>query len=237
MTKTLTIWKKEVLGHATSPRAYVMVALLIFIASVFFGLGNLMEGRDSSMRGITGVLTFLLMAITPILTMRVLAEENSRGTLELLLTSPVREVEIVLGKFLGVLTLYLALFAVTLVFPAVLLRIANPQLGMMGAQYLGMILCSMAFISVGVFASSITESQVIAAVVSYLLLLFLWISAFFAEAVPASIGPVVKAVGLLPHLGNFEKGIIDAVDVFYYLAFTAVFLFLAVRAIEARRWA
>lgn len=235
--KTLTIWKKEVLGHATSPRAYVMVSLMIFFSATIFWIGNLQEGRDSSMRGITGLLTFLLLAITPILTMRVLAEENSRGTLELLLTSPVREAEIVLGKFLGVLTLYLALFAVTLVFPAILLRIAEPQLGMMGAQYLGMILCSMAFISVGVFASSITESQVIAAVVSYLLLLFFWIAGFFSEALPSKVGKVVGAAGLLPHIENFGKGIIDAVDVFYYLAFTAVFLFLAIRAIEARRWA
>ncbi len=235
--RTLTIWKKEVLSNFTSARAYVMCALMMFFAAWIFWLGSLQEGRDASIRGIMGLFVFLLLAITPILTMRTLSEENSRGTLELLLTSPVKELDIVLGKFLGTLTLYLTLFAMTGIFPLILFKVSTPEGGPMAAQYLGMILCSMAFISVGIFASSITSSQVIAAVVSYLLLLMFWISWFFAQALPSRVADVVKQVALIDHLDNFGKGVVDAVDVFYYLAFTVAFLFLAVRAVEARRWA
>jgi len=234
--RTLAIWKREVLSNFTSARAYVMCALMMFFAAVIFWFGSLQEGRDASMRGIMGLFVFLLLAITPILTMRTLSEETSRGTLELLLTSPVKEVDIVLGKFLGTLSVYVVLFVLTGIFPVILFQVSTPEGGPMIAQYLGMLLCSMAFISVGIFASSLTSSQVVAAVVSYLVLLMFWISWFFAPAMPSTLAAVVREIALIEHLDNFGKGIVDAVDVFYYLAFTAAFLFLAVRSVEARRW-
>jgi ABC-2 type transport system permease protein len=237
MSKTLVIWKKEARGYATSPMLYVLFSLVFFGTSFIFWISTLREGQDASIRGIMGWFAFFLLAVTPILTMRLVAEESTRGTLELLLTSPVREWDVVLGKFLGTLTAFVALFAISLIYPLILLRISDPETGPMLSQYIGIILCSGAFISVGMFASSITQSQVIAAVVGYVLLLTFWICGFFADLVGAKAAAVLKAVSLIPHLDNFGKGIIDAVDVFYYLAFTAVFLFLTWRSIEARRWA
>ncbi len=237
MRKTVTIWKKESLGLFTSPRAYVLGALIVALCALWFWLVNLNEARDASMRPLMGLLAFLMLAVTPILTMRLVAEENARGTLELLLTSPVREYEIVLGKFFGAVTLFVALFGVTLVFPAILYRVSEPETGPIVAQYLGMLLLASAFVSVGLFASSITQSQVIAGVVAYALLFGFWVIRFFSEALPSGLGSAVKAVSFLSHLENFARGIVDAVDVFYYLAFTGLFLFLTLRSIEARRWA
>ncbi|HVO29951.1 MAG TPA: ABC transporter permease subunit, partial [bacterium] len=182
--KIITLWKKEVLNYATSLRAYVLVALLTAFSALWFFVVNLWQVRDSSMRGVTVFLSFLLLAITPILTMRTLAEENSRGTLELLLTSPVREWDIVLGKFLGALTLYMTLFAITLIFPLILFQVSEPEKGPLFTQYLGLVLSSAAFISVGIFASAITESQVIAAITGYVLLLAFWIIGLFAQILP-----------------------------------------------------
>lgn len=235
--KIVTIWKKEVLNYATSLRAYVLIALMTAFAALWFFVVNLWQVRDSSMRGVTVFLSFLLLAITPILTMRTLAEENSRGTLELLLTSPVREWDIVLGKFLGALTLYMTLFAITLVFPLILFQVSQPEKGPLFTQYLGMVLSSAAFISVGIFASAITESQVIAAITGYILLLAFWIIGLFAQILPTTAGAIAKGIALSQHLDNFAKGVVDSVDLYYYVAFTAAFLFLTYRAVEARRWA
>ncbi len=236
MKKVLTIWRKEALGHATSPRAYVMVALTFAFTAVWFFVW-MMQVREASLRGIMSFVSFLLLAITPIVTMRTIAEENSRGTLELLLTSPVRESDIVLGKFLGAMTLYGAFFVSTLIFPVILFAIGEPEKGPLFTQYLGLVLSSAAFISVGLFASSITESQVIAAIVSYIVLLAFYVIGIFAPLMPTSAGTVAKSLALSQHLDNFFKGIVDAVDVYYYVAFTGIFLFLTWRAIEARRWA
>jgi ABC-2 type transport system permease protein len=177
------------------------------------------------------------MTVTPIFTMRLVAEEANRGTLEMLLTSPIREWEIVVGKFFGALTAYAAIFAVTLLYPAILLRFSDPDIGPMIAQYLGIFLLCGAFIGVGLFASSVTDSQVLAAVFGYILLFGFWIVSWVAEALPGSAGDIGKAVSLLSHLEKFNRGIIDSVDVFYYVAFTSIFLLLSLRFVEARRWA
>lgn len=237
MRGVLTIWKKEAWVYATSARWYVLAALLVSFTSLWFWFANLQEGRQATLAHIMGLLSFLLMAVTPIFTMRLIAEESNRGTLELLLTSPVRDGEIVLGKFLGALSAYGAIFAVTLLYPALLMRFAEPDVGPMIAQYVGMVGLSCAFISVGLFASSVTDSQVLAAVLGYILLFAFWILNWIADALPATLGDIGKAASVLGHLEKFNRGVIDAVDVFYYVAFTAIFLLLSLRFVEARRWA
>lgn len=237
MRGVLTIWKKETWVYMTSARWYVLASVLISFTSLWFWFANLQEGRQATLAHIMGLLSFLLMAVTPIFTMRLVAEEANRGTLELLLTSPIREWQIVLGKFLGALSAYAAIFAITLLYPAILFRFADPDPGPMIAQYLGMIgLCS-AFIAVGMFASSVTDSQVLAAAIGYVLLLGFWILSWVTDALSGSLGKIGEAASLYAHLEKFNRGMIDAVDVFYYVAFTAIFLVLTQRFIEARRWA
>src|SRR6476620_11316393 len=134
MSKVLTIWKKEALGYATGLRAYVMVALMLGLSAAWFS-AILAFTRESSLRNVISLDVSILLAVTPMLTMRSLAEENSRGTLELLLTSPVTEWDVVLGKFLGALTPLLALYGVLLIFPAVLWKVGEPQWGPMLSQF------------------------------------------------------------------------------------------------------
>ena len=240
MRGVATIWKKEVRTYATSARWYVLAAIAVSITSVFFFVANLSSlfGRMATFEHVAGFLAFpILMVVTPIFTMRLFAEEANRGTLELLLTSPVRDWEIVAGKFFGALTAYLAILVVSLVYPFVLFRFSEPDLGVMLAQYLGLIALSAAFISVGMFTSALTESQILAAVFSFLLLVALWILPWLADAVSEQLGEIGQILAPLPHLENFNRGLIDSVDVFYYLAFTAIFLVLSLRFLEARRWA
>ena len=237
MRGVITIWKKETWGYLTSARWYVVVAMIMSFLSLGFYLMNLSEGRQATLAPIAGWISFVLIFVTPIFTMRLVAEEANRGTLEMLLTSPIREWQIVLGKFFGALTAYLGLFAVTLVYPALLLRFGNPDPGPMLTTYLGLIGLSSAFISIGMFFSSVTDSQILAAVLSFVALLTLWIAHFLTAILPDSMRDLGEVLSLYSHTEKFNRGVIDATDVFYYVAFTAVFLVLSQRFIEARRWA
>ena len=195
MRGVITIWKKEAWVYATSARWYVLAALMFGFTSLWFWFANLQEGRQATLAHIMGLLSFLLMAVTPIFTMRLIAEESNRGTLELLLTSPVREWQIVLGKFLGALSAYLAIFVLTLLYPAILFRFAEPDIGPMISQYAGMFGLSCAFIAVGLFASSVTDSQVLAAVLGYIMLFAFWILNWVADALPGSAADIGKVEG------------------------------------------
>lgn len=237
MKGIVTIWKKEVLTYATSARWYVVVALLVFFVAIGFRLVNLGEGRDANLQVVTSWMSFLLLFVTPIFTMRLIAEEANRGTLEMLLTSPVREWHIVLGKFFGALTAYCALFAATLVFPAILAWYADPDAGRIVAQYLGLVAISCTFISIGLFFSSVTDSQILAAVGTFITLLLLQIAHFVSQLFPDALAGLGRELSIFGHLEKFERGVIDALDVFYYVAFTVVFLVLTHRFVEARRWA
>ena len=237
MNGVITIWKKEVRGYATSARWYFVAAIIVFFLSLGFFLMNLQEGREATFAGVASWLAFLLLFVTPIFTMRLVAEEANRGTLELLLTSPIREWQIVAGKFLGALTAYVALFSLTFVYPLILFRLADPDIGPMIAQYVGLLGISCAFISVGMFFSSVTDSQILAAAGSFVALLTLWIAHALTPIFPSGLEDLGETLSLYAHLEKFNRGVIDAVDVFYYLAFSAVFLVLAHRFVEARRWA
>lgn len=237
MKKTWVIWKKETLGYARSPLPYVLFALVFAVTAIFFMVIAYGQ-KTANTQWIPGIFSFLLLFVTPLITMRLVAEENNQGTLELLLTSPVRESEVVLGKLLGALTLYLSLFALSLVFPLILFFFGTPEKGPLLAQYLGLVLVSCAFVSVGLFASSVTRNQVIAAVAGYMLLFWFWVSGFIGQAdfMTGKLGTVLQATSLEGHLQNFEKGVIDAKDLFFYLAFIATFTMLALFLMEARRW-
>ena len=237
MKGIVTIWKKEVLTYATSARWYVMVAILVGFVAAGFRMITLGEGREANLQIVVGWTSFLLLFVTPVFTMRLIAEEANRGTLEMLLTSPVSEWHIVLGKFLGALTAYCALFAATLVFPAILAWYSDPDAGRMVAQYLGLVAISCAFISVGLFFSSVTDSQILAAVGTFITLMFLQIVDFLTPLFPDAMSSLGRELSIFAHMEKFERGVIDALDVFYYLAFTATFLVLTHRFVEARRWA
>jgi gliding motility-associated transport system permease protein len=181
-------------------------------------------------------INIILLLIVPLLTMRLFAEERNNGTDELLLTCPVSAGQIVSGKLLAAVAFYALMLAMTIVFPAILAKYAAPDPGKLVAGYLGLLLIGIAFISFGLFSSTLTRSQLVAAITSFAVLLVFWILGWIAESQPGVVGEVLRYLAMTEHFERFGQGVIDLSDVTYFLSFIAFFWFLATRAVEATRW-
>ena len=171
------IGRKELVSYLTSPMAYIVTAIFLALSGTFFSTylaGTNFE--DTSIRGFLDAAQILILLFTAILTMRLVAEEKKMGTWELLLTAPVRDAEIVVGKFLGSLAVLSGMLVLTLYFPALLVVFGDPDLGTIGSSYLGLFLLGSACLSIGVFASTLTSNQIVAAVMGGGILFGLWSS-------------------------------------------------------------
>lgn len=182
-------------------------------------------------------LSVILLLVVPILTMRLFAEEKKQRTQELLFTSPVTIPQIVLGKYCAVLVLYGGLLVLTLYMPLLLHQFSVLAWGPVVSGYLGLFLVGAVFLSIGLFASSLTENQVVAAMVSFALLLLLWLIGWTgAAATDPGMKSILSYLSLLDHLNNFLNGLVDTKDVVYCLGLIAVGLFLTHRVVESHRW-
>ena len=179
---------------------------------------------------------FILLFIVPILTMRILAEDRKNGTEVLLLTSPTSLPKIILGKFFAAYTVFFVMTAITFVFPIILSFYGGPITPQVVGAYFGFLLLGAAFIAFGVFSSSLTENQIIAAVIGFVGLLIMWLADALAPVVGGFLGKVLGWLSLLTRYNDFYNGILGLGPVVYYLSFTGVFIFLTVRVIERRRW-
>ena len=253
--KIWPIYKKELRLYFTSPVAYVLLTIFLLIAGYFFysifafftrasmqAAMNPMAGRelnvtDSVLRPLFANLSVILLLLMPLVTMRLFAEERRSGTIELLLTYPVRDGAVLIGKYLAALTMYAVMIAGTLLYPLLLLAFrARPEWGPLATGYLGLLLMGAMFLAVGLFASSLTENQIVAAIVTFGILLMFWIIGWTADFATGPLGTVLTHLSILEHNDTFAKGVIDTKDVIYYLDFTALALFLTLRSLEARRW-
>jgi len=178
--------------------------------------------------------TFLFAA--PLLTMRLIAEEARSGTLELMMTQPIREVELVVGKYLGSAIFLLFMIAVTLYFPALLMKFGNPDKGPILSGYLGVILQGLAFLAIGLVASSLTQNQIIAVAVSFVTLLGLWLADLFARFAPGPLGQVFQYISITQRFQDLPKGVIDTKDVLFFISVILACLFISVQIVSARRW-
>jgi ABC-2 type transport system permease protein len=248
------IYKKELRLYFTSPVAYVILAIFLVIAGFFFStmfqyftrasmqmamqpqFGRDLNVTDSVMRPLFGNLSIILLLLMPVVTMRLFAEERRSGTIELLLTYPVRDGAVLAGKYLAALTLYGVMLAGTLTYPAMLTYFTRVEWGPLLTGYIGLLLMGGMFLAVGLFASSLTENQIVAAIVAFGVLLVFWIIGWIAEFSPGPVGTVLTHLSILEHNDAFAKGVLDTKDVIYYLNFTALALFLSLRALESRRW-
>lgn len=237
MRNTLTIGAREVEAYFVSPIAYVVTAAFLIIMSIFFAwYTSDPRGMNATMEYLFGPMATLLLFMIPMLTMRLLAEEQRSGTIELLLTSPVRDWEVVLGKYLGCLVLILVILGLTLYYPLVMSWFGNPDLGPILSGYLGMMLFASTLAALGLLASSVTQSQVVAVIIGLGLSLFVWISETIADFVGSPLDAVFGSISLRPYLPDFTSGVVDTRNVIFYLSFIAVALFLATRSLESRRW-
>jgi ABC-2 type transport system permease protein len=238
MRNIWTIGTREFKSYLASPMAYIIATFFLVGTGAFFVLFTSAWKDETSLRGVLGSQFYvaIILLFMAILTMRLIAEEKKLGTIELLMTAPVRDSELVIGKYLGSLFVMLAMFAFTLYFPILLRIYGDPDLGPFFSGYLGLILLGASALAVGIFASSITANQILAAVVGGGIVLALWFLGGAASLLPPGIGSVVAYFSSANYLPDFVRGIIDLRGVVYYLSITALFLFLAVRSLENSRW-
>jgi ABC-2 type transport system permease protein len=178
----------------------------------------------------------LVLFLLPMVTMRTYSEEKRSGTIELLLTSPLTDFEIIVGKFLGTVGLYLALLGVTAVYVGILFLYGRPEWRPLVAGYLGLLLLGSCFIALGLFISSTTKNQMVAGAATFVVGLLFWIISWFADSTGPMVSQVLSYLSITEHFDDFGKGIIDSKHVVYYLSFISFGLFLTLKSVDSERW-
>lgn len=248
------VFKKEMRLYFSSPIAYVVLAIFALVAGWFFynvfgyyvilsmqAAMNPMMGRDLSvtegvLRPLFQNISVILLFLLPLLTMRLFAEEKKSGTMELLLTYPVRDGEVLMGKYVAALAVFVGMLTLTLLYPALVAWAAQLEWGPLVTGYLGLLLQGAVFLAVGILISSLTENQIVAAVATFGIALLFYVLGWSADLSGPWLSRIVAHLSLNDHLENFSKGVIDTRDVIYYLNFVLLCLFLTLRSVESRRW-
>jgi ABC-2 type transport system permease protein len=243
MNPTLTIAKREFKSYFDSPLAYVVICLSLFLlgVGVFIWPRPFWQVDRATLSQMFEVIPVgLVVLIVPVITMRLVAEEKRSGTLEMLITLPVRDSEVILGKFLGALGLVLVLLATTLLYPILMFwrpwHLGALDGGPILSGYIGLILFAGATVAIGLLVSSVTDSQVIAFFVTFIVLVLFFIVGELAQFVPNMAGNVFRELSLREHFSSFERGLIDTRDVLFFLSLATLALLLAFRSLESRKW-
>jgi ABC-2 type transport system permease protein len=246
MYNVWTIARREYKAYFASPVAYIVAFLILavvgglFTASIFFTMQAMGQVPPPGVQVVTGTLMFLLVFACPALTMRLLSEEQRLGTMELLLTAPVRDWELVVGKWFGSFLFVLTIIALTLIYPVVLNALVDPGIdqGPLLSGYLGVVLVSGAFLAIGVAVSSLFSNQVASFLTTFgILLFFWWIFAILAQVSGPTAGVLLGYLDISSHFyNNLVQGLVELGDLVYLLSVTALALFLGSMSIEMRRW-
>lgn len=235
MSNAWAVATRELRSYFLSPMAYLVIAFFLFGAGVLFGL-IIESSREASLRGLISNVSVLFLFVVPMISMRLLAEEQRTGTIELLLTNPVQEWQIVVGKFLASILLVLVMVGLTLLYPLFLFVFGNPDRGPIIAGYVGVILQAAAFLAVGLWASSLTENQIVAAVLAFVFLLILWLSDNLGQSLGGPIGTIISYISVIQHFQDFPSGVINTKDVIFYLTMVAAGLVLSTLSLQSRRY-
>ena len=253
MNNILAIAQKELKSYFASPIAYVVIGLFALMFGFFYYtlLGIFIE-QGMRMMGLQGGPTqnvneqmirplflnasVLLLFVLPMITMRTYSEEKRSGTIELLLTSPLTDVDIIMGKFLGAMALYAAMLAVTLVHVGVLFAFGTPEWIPIATGYLGLLLMGGCFISIGLLISSFTRNQIVAVMATFAVFLLLWVINWAGPLTGPTTQAVLDYLSITSHLDDFTRGIIDTKHVVYYVSFILFGLFLTARSVDTERW-
>jgi ABC-2 type transport system permease protein len=254
VSNVLAIAHKELKGYFASPIAYVVIGLYSIIFGFFFYSVLLFFDRQSmQMAGLGGgggavnvneqlirpvfmntMVIFLFML--PLITMRTYAEEKRSGTIELLLTSPLTDFQIIAGKFLGAMGLYAAMLAITLPHMGLLFYLGSPEWIPIVVIYFGLLLMGGCFISVGLFISSLTKNQIVAGVANFTVFLMLWVINWIASFMGPRTQDVLNYLSITEHFDDFTRGVIDTKHLVYYLSFISFGLYLTMRSVDSERW-
>jgi ABC-2 type transport system permease protein len=237
MSIAYAIARRELTSFFCSPIAYVALTLFMAVTGYLFA-NDFTPGTTAGLRSLFEWMVWLLVFLVPVLCMGLLSSEWDRGTIETLLTAPVSEASIVLGKFLGSLLFFLVLLVPTLIYVVILSLVAHPDPGPMLSGYIGIILVGAMFTSIGLFCSSLTRSQVIAAVTSAAFLSLITILPAEVAGrpdLPTFWSRVVEQL-VYQRYADFSRGVIERSHVIFFLSVTGVFLFLTIKVLESRRW-
>jgi len=242
MRNVWTLASREYKLYFATPAAYLVAFVLLLIMGIIFYAnvaGSMIQQFPPTIQGVLGPLMTLLLFVTPAITMRLLAEEQRLGTMELLLTAPVRDWELVVGKWLGGFLFMVTILAVTWLYPIFLNQLVNPGIdqGPLVTGYLGVLLFTASLVAVGVAVSSLFANQIAVFFATLGVFLFLWLINLPSQALGAGGGELLRYLDISEHFYNtFYTGIIDLSDIIYYLSLTALGLFLGSVFVESRRW-
>ena len=235
MRTALVIARREILAYFISPIAYMVSAVFLLIAGYLFSL-ILIQSQQATMEGLFFNIMVVLIFVVPLLTMRLLSDEQKTGTIEILLTAPVRDWEVVVGKYLAAMGMFGVMLACTLYFPVILWRVGgSPDWGPIMTGYLGLILLTSAMMAIGTLTSAVTENQIVAAVLGFGILLLLWLIEAAGNIATGS-ATVLSYLSMPAHYNDFARGAINLEDVVYYVSVTIGALFIATRMLETRRY-
>jgi len=233
--KVLAVAEKEFRSIFLSPLAWWVATAFTFLMGYFFVL-IVSFTRQADMRDTFNNMLVVLMFLMPLITMRLVAEERRQNTFELLLTTPIRDVEVILGKFVGAVGFLVFLIALTAPYPIMLYAFGEPESGPIISGYLGLLLMGCALVAIGLFFSSITDSQMVAAALSFMAVIVIWLIKWGAETGTGLWTRVLSYLSFYDRFDEFSRGVIDSSGVIYLVSFVAFFLYLAIRSLESRSW-
>ncbi len=244
MSPMLTIARREFRSYFDSPLAYVVFCLSFLALGLMFFLyrGGFWQADKASLQTMFEYAPFgLSILVVPVVTMRLLAEERRSGTLEMLITLPVKDSDVILGKYFGALGLVVVLILATLLYPVAMFRfpwhLGPLDMGPVMSGYLGLILFGSAAVAIGLLVSALTESQAVAFFITFFILVALWLMGFVSDSLQGGLGTVLSYLSFQKHFEGFARGLVDLRDVVYFLSVTVLALVIAFRALERRKWA
>ena len=255
MSNIIAIAQKELKSYFASPIAYIVIGLfallygwfyfniLAYFVSMSMRMGEFggqgaqaMDINQQLIRPLMTNVTILVLFVMPMVTMRTYSEEKRSGTIELLLTSPLTDFQIIMGKFLGALALWVIMLLVSMIHLAILFVYSRPALRPLASAYLGLLLLGGCFISVGLFISSLTKNQIVAGMTTFAVFLFLWVITWIGSFSGPTIDQLVNYLSIINHYDDFGKGVIDTTHVIYYVSFITFGLFLTAKSVDSERW-
>ncbi len=243
MKEIYALMKREFKSYFSTPLAYPTIIIFLFFSSVFFMRRlyfHIVAQNWTITEGIISPLAvteaIILTIIIPLISMRLLSEERKGATAELLLTSPISTLQVVLGKYFAALLILLIMLSLTFPFPVFLYYKGSPELGPILSAYLGLFLLGAIFLSIGLFTSSLTENQIVSAIICLIFLLLIWAEDNLRHITGPVIGALMKEISIIEALRDFSFGILDTKNLIYFVSIIGFFLFLTQRVIDSNKW-
>jgi len=235
MKKIKTIFFKEFKYYFNSPIAYIVIVAFLLVNGFFFST-SLFLNNQATIAGFVSNIPLFFLFFIPAITMRLFAEEVKSGTIEILTTLPVKDYEIIVGKYLSAFALLSVALILTLIHPVTVSFIGDIDFGRILGTYLGLFLLGACFISVGIFSSSLTKNQIVAFIICFFVCFTFFIIGKLLIVVPVGLVPLVEFLGVDSHFENIAKGIIDSRDLVYYLSVIGFFYMMTLYLVGSRRW-